>query len=213
MDLELALPTAKTAAQPRRSGLLHADPPFLLHVPDLSPKPEPKPAPAARIDPQKDPERTESTADQASPVRAQIRQKRYDDGQKHVAELIDRLREKRRRFFGRLWIASVVLTALSIVALAVELIQGFSVAARSPESNPAVSERDGSRATARTSPARSRKSSVSTARAWSNEAPDAAGNAKPIEPAAYKVEGQTQPRAAWLEGTISDGDPPAEPNR
>ncbi len=66
-------------------------------------------------------------------ARAQSRlsEKRYQDGHQQVTGLIERMREKRRRLFDRLWIASIALTALSVVALAVELIQGM----QSPDPN------------------------------------------------------------------------------
>src|SRR5258707_10887128 len=58
------------------------------------------------------------------------------------------MREKRRRLFGRLWVASIALTALSIVALAVELIQGMQspvptrIATRSSKKNDTANKND-----------------------------------------------------------------------
>jgi hypothetical protein len=50
-------------------------------------------------------------------------EQRYADGQREVTGMIEELRGNRQRLFRRLWFASVLLTAASVVALGVEILQ------------------------------------------------------------------------------------------
>ena len=65
--------------------------------------------------------------DAVASARAKLSEKRFAEGHQQMAQMIATLRHRRQRFFRGLWSASVLLTALSVVALAVELLQRMDV--------------------------------------------------------------------------------------
>src|SRR5262249_7930065 len=63
-------------------------------------------------------------------ARSKLSEKRFRDGHQQVTTMIEDLRHSRRRQFHRLWIASLALTAASVVALAIGLFQNMNRADR-----------------------------------------------------------------------------------
>ncbi len=119
--------------------------------------------------------------------------------------MIDRMRDKRRKLFGRLWIASVVLTAMSIIALAVEVIQGLSFTAATAESVPAAGDAGSTRTVARKPSARSSRSVVpAEGQIATSDLSDAATDKNPVKSALYTTDGRGKPKGVWLDGTIND---------
>jgi hypothetical protein len=129
-----------------------------------------------------------------------LSQRRYQVGQQQVTSLIEGLRNSRRKMFDRLWIASIALTALSIVALAVELIQGTP----SPNAKHAAI-RDVNRADRPSSLAKTtaeRRLQLVTpavAREWSSETPQE----QQVQSAHYTTEDEPKHKGAWLDGWIA----------
>lgn len=140
-------------------------------------------------------------------ARARIRKQRYDDGHQHVTNMIDRMRDRRRRLFDRLWIASVVLTALSLVALIVEVIQSLNTHQSTAEIAPATSESAPARPVARRSSHHPPRSVVPAgAQVLANELPEPVSGEYPVQSALYTTDGQLRPKGVWLDGTINDND-------
>lgn len=200
------MPLEKRAAQTHR-GAPAARPgrPFHLRLPDVfaDQKPRATPSPEPRS-----PRQAVVACDPTAGVKAQVSEKRYQDGHQQVTGMIERMREKRRRLFDRLWVASIALTALSIVALAVELIQGLQSPVPVRVAPVSARKKDTPRQFARktaTSPAR--PVSPAAAREWSNELPDD----QPVKSALYTTEDGPEPKGVWLDGLISDPDSDSEP--
>src|SRR5579862_7696723 len=129
MDLEMVSPTQpKIDVQCRRGPAMLARLPLQLQLPDLSPPQNTRPQPvwgavAATVElpvaesaatPAGEPGR----ADTVAMARTENSQRRYEEGHRQVTRMIDRMRDRRRRWFDRLWFTSVLLTVLSIGALA-----------------------------------------------------------------------------------------------
>jgi len=152
------------------------------------------------------PEERHATASFRDPIRAarsKLSEKRFRDGHQQVTTMIEDLRDRRRRQFRRLWIASLTLTAASVVALAIGLFQNMSRADRDAirrsESRARRNRSHLDRHTLpppETIPARGNKS----------------GERGSIEsalyetPGRYETSGQGDDGAAWFEGTIAEGE-------
>jgi hypothetical protein len=196
--MELGMHVEKRPAGPRAARpAANAKPKFHLCIPDVSgderlsvaaPPEKPLPAPVALRNP-------------IEAARNKLSEKRYRDGHQHVTDMIEGLRDKRRRLFKRLWTSSVVLTALSVVALAVELIHkaDFSSLGDTVETNgrAAIDSSRHARSSA-TRPAPLTKPAAP--QQWSNELP-----AEPsVQSAVYETTGRVGQEGAWLEGKIAD---------
>jgi hypothetical protein len=214
--LEIEMPLEKRPAQTHR-GAPVAVPrrPFHLRLPDVFADQKPREAAGPELRSPRQPAPYDPTAR----VKAQLSEKRYQDGHQQVTGLIERMREKRRRLFDRLWVASIALTALSIVALAVELIQGMQspvptrVAKRpalnhnTVKSNDTIRQNDAERQVARkTAPLPARPVSPAAARESSNELPDD----QPVKSALYTTEESAKPKGVWLDGLIANPDSDTE---
>lgn len=204
----MAPPDDQNAADKRRRATaLRSQPPFQVRLPDLTPPRKPLPAPPAPEVTTSKPQIRPIAHDPVANARARISKKRYDEGHQNVTGLIDRMRDKRRKLFGRLWIASVVLTALSIVALAVEVIQGLSFTAATAESVPANDGAESTHPVARKPAARSSSSVVHAEAQTSGYAQfDAEKGENQVKSALYTTEGAGKPKGVWLDGTINDND-------
>jgi hypothetical protein len=134
-----------------------------------------------------------------------LSEKRFLDGHKQVTSMIEALRSRRRRLFRHLWYASVTLTALSVVALAVELLHkmdflnsiGDTVETNVPHESAAPgAARD-------TAGGKAPRAKSGAPRAWSNALPADS----PVESAVYDKIDHADREGAWLQGTIADQDP------
>jgi hypothetical protein len=206
--MELGMHVEKRPAGPRAARpAANAKPQFHLCIPDVSGD-ERLPASGLREKPFDQPAAPRNPIDAA---RAKLSEKRYRDGHQHVTDMIEGLRDKRRRLFKRLWTASVVLTALSVVALAVELIHNadlFSSLGDTVETN-GHSAIDSSHRT-RTGTARNALLKKPPApRQWSYELPADA----PVQSAAYETTGRAGQEGAWLAGKITDTDTETDRSR
>jgi hypothetical protein len=206
--MELGMHVEKRPAGPRAAHLAaNAKPQFHLCIPDVSGHVR-LPAAGSREKPLHPPAALRNPIEAA---RIKLSEKRYQDGHQHVTDMIEGLRDKRRRLFRRLWTASVVLTALSVVALAVELIHKadfFNSLGDTVESNGHAAI-DSSRR-ARSSAARRAPPTKPTApRQWANELP-----AEPsVQSAVYETTGRAGQEGAWLEGKIADTDTETDRSR
>ena len=203
--------------------------PFHLRLPDVFADQIPRATPSSEL---RSP-RKASAYDPTARAKAQLSEKRYQDGHQQVTSLIDRLREKRRRLFDRLWVASIALTALSIVALAVELIQSMQTPVpvrvatvpfkkndtgkndtgkndtgkNDTGKNDTGKKKDAPRQIARkTSTSPGQPVSPVAAREWSNELPDD----QPVKSALYTTEEGPKPKGVWLDGLVANPDPDSE---
>ncbi|HLJ09776.1 MAG TPA: hypothetical protein VKU82_01235 [Planctomycetaceae bacterium] len=131
-----------------------------------------------------------------------LSEKRFQDGHQQVTSMIEELRDKRRKVFRRLWIASVVLTGASVVALAVELVQRMNFTSATAEAIQADGDEESPRTASTSARARSaRPGAEGKSRGRSREA-----EAYPVRAAAYTSVSETDRNGAWLDGTISDND-------
>jgi hypothetical protein len=185
-----------------RRGLATAPKPrFYLRLPDVSaasrpaapPALAPQPAPSAPIH------------DALTAARAKLSEKRFLEGHRQVTSLIEDFRNRRRQLFQRLWAASIVLTALSVVALAVELVQRTNLlkslgdSAQNEElSAPRPLEKVHEATPLKTTPAKS-----GAPREWSNQLPAEEGM---VESAIYETSQQYRDNGVWLKGTITDNE-------
>jgi hypothetical protein len=140
-------------------------------------------------------------------ARAKLSEKRDTDRHQQVTTMITGMRNRRRRLLDRMWIGSIGLTALSVVALGVELLHELH------DANPAVEtatfdvdapipdEVPRGRDTREI-----QQVSGTIARTWSNELPEE--NA--VKQALHTTEGDASPPGAWLPGTITDSDSEAQ---
>jgi hypothetical protein len=214
--LEIEMPLEKRPVQNHRGAPLAVPRrPFHLRLPDVMADQKTQAAPDSEVQLPRQP----APYDPIAKAKAQLSEKRYQDGHQQVTGLIDRLREKRRRLFDRLWIASIALTALSVVALAVELIQSMQspvparVATAPFKKNDTVKQNDTAKKqdaprqiTNRTSPSPARTVSPVAAREWSNESPDD----QPVKSALYTTEEGPKPKGVWLDGLVPNPDPDSE---
>lgn len=149
------------------------------------------------------PVKSPSTNPQLSQARSS--EKRYQEGHEQVTGIIERVRKRRRKLFNRLWVASIALTAISIMALAVELIQGMQSPATTRVAIPKRDKVDDQRQLVLKTPApvpSPRDVSTAAAREWSNESPED----QPVKSALYTTEEGLKPQGAWLDGQISNPD-------
>jgi hypothetical protein len=172
-------------------------PPFHLRIPDVF-------AEQASIAPQARPAAAGPPPDAIAEARAKLSEERILDGHRQVTSLIAGARDQRRRLFGRLWAASILLTALSIVALAVELVQridfwkpvGDTVqidvgkVTENPRSAPGTAQ------TAKPEP------KPGAPREWSNQLPQQGA----VKSAVYETGRAGKKEGAWLPGTISENE-------
>jgi hypothetical protein len=205
--MELRMHVEKRPAGPRvRRGspdparAAQAKPQFHLCIPDLSGD-ERLAAPGP---PDKPPHQPAPPRNPIDAARTKLSEKRYREGHQHVTEMIEGLRDKRRRLFKRLWTASVVLTALSVVALAVELVHRadfLSTLGDTVETN-GHSTIDSSRRARRSADRSATPRKLAAPRQWTNELP-----AEPsVQSAVFETTGRAGQEGAWLEGKIADTD-------
>ena len=207
--LEIEMPLEKRPAQDHRgSPAAAARRPFHLRLPDVFGDQKPQATPGPQRRPPRQAVASAPTARApAQSTRTQLSEKRYQDGHQQVTGMIERMRERRRKLLGRLWVASIALTALSIVALAIELIQGVQSPIATRAAIPKGDQADTSRSLARkTSSSPARPVSGAAAREWSNESPDD----QPVKSALYTTEDGPKPMGAWLDGLIIDPDSDSE---
>ena len=207
------MPLEKRPAQTHRgSPAAVSRRPFHLRLPDVfadqkpraAPVPERPPRPVVANDPTA---KAHAQLTSSQLTSSQLSEKRYQDGHQQVTGMIDRLRTRRRKLLGRLWVASIALTALSIMALAVELIPGMQSPIATRTAIPKVDKADTPRQLARkTSVPSARPVSPAVAREWSNERPDD----QPVKSALYTTEDGPQRKGAWLDGLITDPDSDSE---
>jgi hypothetical protein len=207
----------KIDEQRRRGAAMLARLPLQLQLPDLSlpnkPRPQPvwgvgaviteSPAAGSAPIPAGEPGQAESVA----ATRTEISQRRYEQGHREVTRMIDRMRDRRRRWFDRLWFTSVLLTVLSIGALVIELYQNLSEPQSAAET---AASYDGSRPAnlkARQSAKRFGKEVMPVnSEDTTNEMADSAEGEIPVNSAVYTTTEEGQPQGAWLTGTINDGE-------
>jgi hypothetical protein len=214
MDLEMVTPARpKIDNQRRRGAALLARLPLQLQLPDLSPPQEPRSQPdgvAGSItagSPASTPAGESGQADSVATARTEISQRRYEDGHRQVTRLIDRMRDRRRRWFDRLWVASIVLTTMSIGALVFELYQNLSEPQSAVET---AATHDGARPAnlkSRKSAERSGKEVVpANSEDPADEMVETADGEKPVNSAMYTTTESGEPQGAWLTGKINDGE-------
>jgi len=137
-------------------------------------------------------------------ARAKLSERKLADRRQDIPTMIAGMRNRRRKLLDRLWIGSIVLTALSVVALGVELLHELPVGTPAGESatsdvdNPHSGEIARGRNTRTIQPV-----SGVAARAWSNELPAEIA----VKTAHYTTDGTGGPAGALLNGTITDSDP------
>jgi len=201
-----------TGLQIRRGSQDHARPANVrpqihLCIPDLSGD-EKSLAAGLRS---KSPQQSAPPRDPIDAARAKLSEKRYREGHQHVTDMIEELREKRRRLFKRLWAGSIALTALSVVALAVELIH------RAEFLNP-LSDTVQTDDQPATSPSRRTHGGVArrpalkktpVPRQWSNALP----TETPVQSAVYETTGRAGQEGAWLDGKIAETDTETDRSR
>lgn len=214
---------AATVATPRRPFHLCLPDVFAADKPRATRGPEPRPKqPAVANDPTvrarsqlSNPQlpispirnSAPSTVAQSTTVPStdsKLSQKRYHDGRQQVTGMLERMRENRRKLFDRLWVASIAVTALSVVVLAVEIIQGIQSPVAARVEHPTL-KKTGSRSRLAQNPAASpsRPVSAAAARTWENETQ----NEQPVTSALYTTEESPQPQGVWLDGPIANTDP------
>lgn len=190
---------SRTPGGARATPAAPSRPPFYLRLPDVSAAQSAgqlqAEAPRHGVHP--------AAHDAVAAARAKLSERRFDEGRQQMARMIDGLRNRRQRLFRGLWSASILLTALSIVALAVELLQrmdifnsvGDAAYTENPQSNePARRRRE-------TSPAKKLAEKAGAPREWSNQLPDDS-----VRSAVYETTEARDRSGAWLPGTITDND-------
>src|SRR5262249_22597793 len=137
-------------------------------------------------------------------ARAKLSEKRFLEGHRQVTGLIEDFRNRRRRLFQRLWAASIVLTALSVVALAVELVRHTNLfkslgdsAQNGERSSPPPLKKVHEATPLKTTPAK-----TGVPREWSNQLPEEGT----VESAIYETSQQYRDNGVWLKGTITDNE-------
>jgi hypothetical protein len=218
MDLEMVSPTqTKIDEQRCRGAAMLSRLPLQLQLPDLIAPKQPRPQPIwGTVTVTTGSPASESAATAAgesgrvetvAAARTEISQRRYEEGHRQVTRIIDRMRDRRRRWFDRLWFTSVLLTVLSIGALAIELYQNFS----EPQSDAdTAATYDAMRPTnlqARKSEKRTGKQVVPiNSEDPANEMAEPADDETPVNSAIYTTTEGGQPQGAWLTGKINDGE-------
>jgi len=137
-----------------------------------------------------------------------LNEKRILEGQRQVTSMIAGLRDRRRKLFGRLWAASILLTALSVVALAVELVQRMDFLNSIGDTVQIDEQKTAEipRGTPPTAPAEKPGRKSGAPREWSNQLPAEGPNSGKVQSAAYESSRAGSEKGAWLSGTISDNE-------
>lgn len=177
---------------------------FHLRLPDLFAAERPRTVRSAPPRSEEKPSRSTVAVEPVAQARQKLSHKRYRDGKQQVAGIIEDARARRRKLFGRLWIASVTLTALSIVALAIELIQGLHPGTATGDAIPVAA--DGGPIVRKSSSRSPRRVVPAVARKWSNESPGGGAADGSVQSALYTMEGDKKPNGVWLDGTINESD-------
>ena len=201
------MPVEKRSPQTHRgSPAAAARRPFHLRLPDVFAADKP----TAIDGPDRKPLQQAIADDPVARARARLSERRFQAGQQQVTGLIEGLRDRRRKLFDRLWMASIALTALSIVALAVELIQGthspIGTRGAASKVDPADSP---DQLTRKLQAPPAQRVSPAAVREWSNEVPDD----EPVTSALYTTEEGSQPKGVWLDGRITPPDSDSELHR
>jgi hypothetical protein len=190
------MPVDHRPTDSRRSPGGARKPRFYLQLPDVSAVSRPAAATASVPHPA-------PAHDPIAAARARLSEKRFLEGHRQVTGLIQDFRDRRRRLFQRLWAASIVLTALSVVALAVELAQrtslfkSFGDSAQLEEpSAPQALQKVHEAEPLKITPAKS------APREWSNKLPEDGA----VESAIYETSGHYRENGVWLKGTITDNE-------
>jgi hypothetical protein len=173
-------------------------PRFHLRLPDVTAAAAPAPRPEIAAQP------TSAAHDPIAAARARLSEKRFLEGHRQVAGMIENFRNRRRRLFQRLWAGSIVLTALSVLALAVELVQranlfkfvGDSAQVQEP-SAPRALQKLHEAEPLQTTPAK-----PGAPREWPNRLPEEGA----VESAIYETSQQYRENGVWLKGTITDNE-------
>jgi len=132
--------------------------------------------------------------------------------------MIEGLRDKRQRLFRRLWTASVLLTAISVVALAVELLQKTDILKSFTDSDS--KEESTLMGRARKPRSKGEPNSLPTkldsSHVWSNGLPTKIPTEVPAEApviehvvsekAVIEQIGHAERQGVWLPGTITEND-------
>ncbi len=185
-----------TASRPGTPAAM-LKPPFHLRIPDVSAEP-------ASAAPQARPAAATLPRDPIAEARSKLSEKRILESQRQVSSLIAGARDRRRRLFGRLWAASILLTALSIVALAVELVQRMDFLNPVGDTVQIDNQKatEGPRGTPATATSGKPEAKPAAPREWSNQLPQKGA----VESAVYETDRSGRKEGAWLPGTISDNE-------
>lgn len=195
-------PDKKRSGSPARGTTT----PFRIRVPDLAPartfadQAPVRPATAAAPRPAGT---SVVNDDPVARARAKLNERKLTERQQDVPTMIAGMRNRRRKVLDRIWIGSIVLTALSVVALGVELLHELPVGTPGGETATVEVDQPESAEIARGRNTRiSRPVSRVAARAWSNELPAESA----VKSASYATEENGRPTGATLSGTITDSD-------
>lgn len=192
------MPVDQRPAGSRRGAPAAVKPRFHLRLPDVYADER---VPAPRLH---DPDRlTELPRDSSGRARIRLSEERFREGHQQVTAMIEGLRGKRRRVLKRLWAASVALTALSVVALAVEVLGRMDLL--SAFGDPVIQTADQAASESprpKSRPATPGKSLPNAPREWANKLP---GDG-PVRSAVYETDAAAARQGAWLPGTITDND-------
>src|SRR5262245_53483890 len=200
IGLEMGMPVQHRPTDSRRGAGKAPKPRFNLRLPDVSAAPVPVVAPATEAGPAP----SAPVRDAIGVARAKLSEKRFLEGHRQVTGMIEDLRNRRRRLFKRLWAASILLTALSVVALTVELLQrtdlwkSFGESAQTedhsaPRPLPKVHE---------ATPLKAIPPKSGAPREWSNQLPEEGT----VESAIFETSQQYRDNGVWLKGTITDNE-------
>lgn len=177
-------------------------PQFRLRLPDVSVDSQPVET-SHPVDP---PEIAAAPRDPIAAARAKLSEKRFLDGHRQITNMIEKLRDKRRRLFRALWAASVGLTALSVIALAVEFVHRMdflnSIGDTIQTDEPSESPRTGRGRAPRKSPRPLPREQAAAPR----DRADSLRRGNRVEPVVYETSGRADQGGVWLPGTITDSD-------
>jgi hypothetical protein len=206
-QFRLCLPDVSIESPMRRSA---------AHENPKSPAPlaDKPPAPSSPIGDSRQRPSPPRDAGTAAPTRLSDSEKRYAAGQREVAGMIEELRGKRQRLFRRLWFASVLLTAASVVALGVELLQRTDLlhyfGGSDSTAEPSVVGK--SRKVRSVDAGKSQPDKSDAPRVWSNglpgEDPEKSSGVEHVggEKSVSEQIGHSERSGVWLPGTITDID-------
>lgn len=191
----------------RRAAALEARLPCSLKIPDLRPARPARPQPAIARPPIAQPASSHPPAATTPPVETPpLTSRRYDAGHRQVTQMIDQMRDKRRRLLARLWNVSLALTALSLIALISELVQSWNSSAGDTDAQEvAVDAAPTPSAPKPTAPRRAPRIVPVRAQVLANELP-AADDEEPVQQAFFTTRETERPKGVWLDGTIHTDD-------